>query len=131
MALVRRARTTTPDAMVGWPFDRSLFDWPFRAPFGAVQQSLQDDMKVEEYIDVQVIDGNLCIRAERRSEEKVEGRNYRRSEVRYGSFSRVLPLPASAEESDISATYKDGVLEVRAPLASEPSTPSKIPINRS
>ena len=151
MALVRRVRTTAPDAMVGWPFDRSLFDWPFRAPFGAVQQALQDDMRVEEFtedgqivvradlpgvdpdkdIDVQIVDGNLCIRAERRSEEKAEGRNYRRSEVRYGSFSRVLPLPASAEESDVSATYKDGVLEVRAPLASEPSTPSKIPINRS
>jgi HSP20 family protein len=84
----------------------------------------------ERDIDVSIIDGNLRIRAERRHEEKVEKRNYRKSEIRYGSFARVLPLPASADESDIKASYVDGILEVRAPLDQERSKRSKIPISR-
>ena len=50
---------------------------------------------------------DLCIRAEGRHEEKVEQRDYRREDIRYGSFSRVLPLPARAKESDIKARYKE------------------------
>jgi HSP20 family protein len=52
------------------------------------------------------------------------------SEIRYGSFARVLPLPASADESDIKASYVDGILEVRAPLDQERSKRSRIPISR-
>ena len=35
--------------------------------------------------------------------------------MRYGSLSRSLPLPRSGTEADITATYKDGVLEIRIP----------------
>ena len=35
--------------------------------------------------------------------------------MRYGSLSRSLPLPQSGTEADITATYKDGVLEIRIP----------------
>ncbi len=38
-----------------------------------------------------------------------------RSEFRYGSSMRSIALPAGVKEQDITATYKDGVLEVRAP----------------
>ncbi len=66
-------------------------------------------------VDVSVSDGMLHIKAER--EEKAEHRSKTgyRSEFRYGSFSRSVALPAGAREEDITATYKDGVLEVRAP----------------
>jgi HSP20 family protein len=85
----------------------------------------------ERDIDISVVEGHLRIRAERRQEHKVEERNYRRSEIRYGSYSRTLPLPPGASEDQIEATYKDGILEVRAPVA-EPSTGrTKIPIQRS
>ena len=57
----------------------------------------------------------LHIEAERREEEKREGQGYLRREVRYGSFSRSLPLPEGVTEADIAATYKDGVLEIRIP----------------
>jgi HSP20 family protein len=82
-------------------------------------------------VDISIVDGNLCIRAERRHEEKIEQRDYRRSEIRYGSFSRVLPLPAHAKEDDIKASYRDGVLEVRAPVDENAGKPSRIPISRS
>jgi HSP20 family protein len=38
-----------------------------------------------------------------------------RREPRYGSFSRTLPLPEGATESDITATYKAGTSEIRVP----------------
>jgi HSP20 family protein len=35
------------------------------------------------------------------------------SEFRYGRFVRHIPLPPGADASDISATYRDGILTVR------------------
>ena len=57
----------------------------------------------------------LHIEAERREEEKREEKGYLRREVRYGSFSRSLPLPEGVTEADITASYKDAVLEIRIP----------------
>lgn len=66
-------------------------------------------------VDVSVSDGMLHIRAEREEKSEHKSKNGYRSEFRYGSFSRSIALPAGAKEEDITATYKDGVLEVRAP----------------
>jgi HSP20 family protein len=47
-------------------------------------------------------------------------------------MTRTLPLPDRAEASDITATYKDGILEVRIPIpatAADPG-PSKIRIDK-
>jgi HSP20 family protein len=66
-------------------------------------------------VELTVSGGVLHIEAERRQEEKREEEGYLRREVRYGSFSRSLPLPEGVTEADITATYKDGVLEIRIP----------------
>jgi HSP20 family protein len=150
MALIRSDRATEKSASPAEsPFGR--FGTWRSGPLDAFRRLLEEDqVKVEEFvedeqlvvraelpgvdperdIDVSIVDGNLRIRAERRHEEKVEKRNYRKSEIRYGSFARVLPLPASADESDIKASYVDGILEVRAPLDHERSKRSRIPISR-
>jgi HSP20 family protein len=41
-----------------------------------------------------------------------------------------LPLPPGASEKDITATYKDGVLEVRLPVDQAKAAASRIPISR-
>ena len=71
-------------------------------------------------VDVSVSEGMLHIRAEREEKTEHKSKNGYRSEFRYGSFMRSVALPAGAKEEDITATYKDGVLEVRAPA---PATP--------
>ncbi|GAA2136279.1 HSP20 family protein [Arthrobacter sp. TE12231] len=84
-------------------------------------------------IDVSVVDGALQIRAERKEEKEEKGKDSYRSEFRYGSFLRTLPLPADVKEEDIKATYKDGVLEVRTPVperALAESKATKLPITR-
>jgi HSP20 family protein len=68
-------------------------------------------MKKEE-IDVEVTDGTVVLKGERRQEEKEEKEGYYRSERSYGSFYRSIPLPAKAIAGSATATFNDGVLEV-------------------
>jgi HSP20 family protein len=70
-------------------------------------------------VEVTVSDGMLHIEAERREEEQREEKGYLRQEVCYGSLSRSLPLPEGVTQDDITATYQDGVLQIRIP---EPKT---------
>jgi len=81
----------------------------------------------EKDVELTVSDGMLHIEAERREEEKAEGKGYVRREMRYGSFSRTLPLPEGVSEGDIEAEYANGILEVRIP-APQPKPATKIPI---
>jgi HSP20 family protein len=84
-------------------------------------------------IEITIDDGFLRIRAERQEKEEHKDKGRFRSEFRYGSFSRNIPLPDDVKEEDIKATYTDGVLEVRTPLpeeAARPAAPKKLPITR-
>lgn len=68
-----------------------------------------------------------------RHEEKSEhtGKEGYRSEFRYGTFSRAVTLPGAADQSDVKATYTDGILEIRVPLPEQEGTEKrKIPIVR-
>ena len=96
-------------------------NWPFR------------DIKVEEFvdgeqlvvkaeipgvdpendIDVSVDNGVLTIAAERRESNREKLDKGFHSEFRYGSFVRQIRLPAGTSPEVVSATYKDGVLEIR------------------
>ncbi len=66
-------------------------------------------------IEVSVEGEYLTIHGERREETREKNR----SEFRYGSFSRSLRMPASADASSVQATYRDGILEVVVPLGEE------------
>jgi HSP20 family protein len=84
----------------------------------------------EKDVDIQVTDHVLRIRAERRQETKTEDAKGFRSEFRYGTFLRTLPLPRSATDQDVKATYKDGILEVRIPIDETRTEGTKIPVER-
>jgi HSP20 family protein len=66
-------------------------------------------------VEISAHDGMLQLRAERHEEKKDD----HRSEFRYGSFSRTISLPFGADLDGASATYRDGVLEVRLPIKAE------------
>jgi HSP20 family molecular chaperone IbpA len=79
--------------------------------------------------DVEVtVEGDLLkIAAHRREEHKER----RRSEFFYGEMVRTLLLPAGTDEAAITATYKDGVLEVVVPVAEAATATSRsVPITR-
>ena len=66
-------------------------------------------------IEVSMEDGVLSIKGERRSESEEEREGYKRVERVRGSFFRRFSLPDSANAEAISATSKDGVLEIVIP----------------
>lgn len=87
-------------------------------------------MDPDRDVEITVSDHRLRIRAERREESKKEDASGYRSEFRYGSFVRTIPLPAEATEDDVKASYRDGILEVRVPVDREKAQARKVPITR-
>jgi len=81
----------------------------------------------EKDVELTVDDGYIHIQAHRRQEEnKTTEKGFRRREIRYGSFSRSLPLPRGVKDSDITATYNNGILEIKIPTPKSSAT--KVPI---
>jgi HSP20 family protein len=78
----------------------------------------------KENVKVEIEDGVLVVQGERR-EERSEGderRGFRRTERRYGSFYRAIPLPEGVETDKAEAHMKDGVIEVRLPMNAQRQT---------
>jgi len=84
-------------------------------------------------IELSVRDGVLHLSAERKEHSEEERPDGFRTEFRYGRMSRNVRLPKGASEADVTATYKDGILEVRLPAPQEPPSPAstRIPVTRS
>ena len=109
----------------GFPSD--IFAWldgPFLAPrpVAAQPMRMEEHIANERYVvqaelpgvdpvkdmEVSVAKGILTIRAERHEENQGQ----HRSEFRYGTFTRHIALPVTADANDIKATYHWGILEV-------------------
>jgi HSP20 family protein len=73
-------------------------------------------MKKEE-IEVDVTGDLVTLSGKKEKEEKIERKDYHRLERATGSFSRTVRLPAEVVLDKVTAAFKDGVLEVRAPKA--------------
>lgn len=131
-----------------WP--RDLTDlWGGWQPFGAMNWPFRD-IKVEEFvdgeqlvvraevpgvdpdrdIDVSVDSGVLTIAVERRESSREKLDKGFHSEFRYGSFVRQVRLPAGTSPEVVSATYRDGVLEIRMPRPSAEAASRRIQIQR-
>jgi HSP20 family protein len=63
-------------------------------------------------IDLQVENGTLTLKGERKFEQEQSGRGYHRIERGYGSFVRAFTLPDSVDVDKVKAEYKNGVLTV-------------------
>jgi HSP20 family protein len=110
---------------------------------GWIESVAKPDVRIEEWVegsrrivradlpgidpekDIELtVDGNLLrLRGQRRSEEH----DQHRTEIRYGSFERVLTLPPGTRPEDVEAGYADGVLHVSMPV-SAPTASTKIPV---
>lgn len=113
----------------GW-FQPLGFDWPRwpeltlegRFPsIDVVNRDKEIQIKAEvpgiekEDLSVTVTDRTLTISGESRHEEESEEGELHRREIRTGSFSRTLTLPEDVDGAKATASYKDGVLELRLP----------------
>lgn len=79
-------------------------------------------------VDVSVDDGVLTLSGERKQEHKEEREGYLRTERSYGQFYRAIPLPDGVDEEKVSASFKNGVLEVEIPITAREQRGRKIKI---
>jgi HSP20 family protein len=77
-----------------------------------------------EDVEVTVRDGRLTIKALRTRATESNGL----SEFSYGSSSRTVPLPAGADEDEISATYDRGILTVSVPMSDAETAEKKVEV---
>lgn len=68
---------------------------------------------------VEYREGNLTLSGERKFEEPTNGMEYQRVERLAGKFLRSFYLPQSVKHADITAIYRDGILEISVPKADE------------
>jgi len=72
---------------------------------------------IDKDVNVEVENGQLVIRGERRDEHTEEKNGHTLRELRYGSFRRSFALPTHVDGDAIAASYDKGVLTVRVPGA--------------
>ncbi|MGN6609667.1 MAG: Hsp20/alpha crystallin family protein [Jatrophihabitans sp.] len=160
MSIMRReSRTAWPTTEFAWPEERidRVFRDMFRDVFAARTmadryEAIMHPVQVEEYlegdtcviraelpgidpdkdVEVTIQDGVLHLMAERNERAEDKRPDGYRTEFRYGSFRRSIPLPDGASEKDIKATYADGILEVRLPVVQPVAAtqPITVPVNR-
>jgi HSP20 family protein len=116
----------------GWPISWHLRDIPMsmdaftfegsRAPkLDVIDREKEIIVRAEvpginkKDIDVSLNENLLTIKGKTSSEKKEEKGDYHRHEISSSSFARSVTLPSSVTESKITASLKDGVLEVTLP----------------
>lgn len=69
----------------------------------------------EDNIKLELADNTLTIKGEKKQESKKKEKDVYRVERSYGSFQRVLSLPEDADQDNIDAQFKNGVLTITLP----------------
>jgi len=80
-----------------------------------------------DQLDINVEDGVLTLKGERRSEHKEEGEGYRRYERTFGSFHRSFVLPKGVDPGAVEAQVNHGQLTVRIPKPAQ-AVPRKVTV---
>lgn len=66
-------------------------------------------------LDIQVSEDAVSIAGTHREEKRSEDKGIYRSELRYGQFQRVVPLPTTVNHQQAKANFKDGILTLTLP----------------
>jgi len=69
----------------------------------------------KEDVKVEFEDGVLTVEGERRQEKEEKGKTFHKIERGYGKFVRRFALPTEVDGTNVSAEFKDGVLNVHLP----------------
>ncbi len=66
-------------------------------------------------IEIEVANGVLTIKGEKKMDEEKKGDTWHRREVSYGSFVRSFSLPGEMKADEADASFKDGILTISIP----------------
>ena len=78
-------------------------------------------------VDIQVHGNTLTISGERTNQRETREADFLQREITYGSFTRSVVLPEGVDKERVSAEYRNGMLEITAPIATA-SLPKKVEI---
>jgi HSP20 family protein len=78
-------------------------------------------------VNLQVQGNTLTISGERSSSRETKEADYLRREITYGSFQRSILLPEGVDKDKLNAEYRNGILEITAPIAAA-ALPRKVEI---
>lgn len=78
-------------------------------------------------IVIEINENNLVLKGERKFQKDIREENYHRIERSYGTFSRSFTLPETVDKEKISASFKEGILEITIPKI-EGAKPKQIEI---
>lgn len=79
-------------------------------------------------VDIELAEGRLTIRGDRRRDDTVEDQGYWRREMAWGHFERTIVLPQGVDPSSVHATYDAGILDVSLPLPRKQASKVKVEI---
>ena len=80
-----------------------------------------------EALNVTLQGNRLTLTGEQREEEDQTKKNYLEREFSYDRFVRTVTLPNGVEGEELTAELKDGLLEIKAPIAAS-ALPKKIDV---
>jgi HSP20 family protein len=80
------------------------------------------------HVNLEVRGRTLIISGERRASD-VEGRVYQQIEIEQGPFVREIELGMDVDAERARATYEDGILRIRLPVAEARPEPRQVPIS--
>ncbi len=86
-------------------------------------------MKIED-VDIELAGDTLTIRGERHFDGDETRQHFVRVERSYGRFQRSFTLGVPIESDQVTASYRDGILEVTLPK-SEETRPRKVAVTTS
>ena len=106
----------------GWGENIATSDWNPAVDIHETDDAFQIDLELPAVqpsdVKVTVKDGVLAVTGERKFEKETKGKVHR-VERRYGRFTRSFRLPENADESNIAANSKDGVLYLKVSKRAE------------
>src|ERR1700733_2947347 len=66
-------------------------------------------------IDIQLENGTLTLKGERKLEKEEKNKGFHRMERSYGSFVRIFTVPDTVDAEHVKAAYEAGVLTITLP----------------
>jgi HSP20 family protein len=73
----------------------------------------------KDEIDISLDGSTLTIKGEKKKEEEVKEDDYYRCERTFGAFFRSIELPSDVKADKVTASFKNGVIEIRLPKTEE------------
>ena len=83
----------------------------------------------KEDVKITIEGGMLTIQGERKQEKEEKGKKFHRVECSYGSFLRSFRMPDDADENNVKAEFKDGMINVTLAKSSAKATDKAKAIN--